>query len=42
MPTKSFKELVQKHVADDWAIAEALLRDNIKATVGFEKLDHQL
>ena len=57
MPTKSFKELVQKHVADDPAFAEALLRDGvetllsgdvetgkailrdyIKATVGFEKL----
>jgi DNA-binding phage protein len=57
MPTKSFKKLVQKHVADDPAFAEALLRegvetllsgdidtgkailrDYIKATVGFEKL----
>ena len=57
MPTKNFKELVQKHVADDPAFAEALLRDAvgtllsgdvdtgkailrdyIKATVGFEKL----
>jgi DNA-binding phage protein len=57
MATKSFKELVQKHVADDPAFAEALLRegvetmlsgdvdtgkailrDYIKATVGFEKL----
>jgi DNA-binding phage protein len=57
MPTKSFKKLVQKHVAEDPAFAEALLRegvetllsgdvdtgkailrDYIKATVGFEKL----
>ena len=57
MPTKSFKKLVQKHVADDPAFAEALLRegvealltgdvetgkavlrDYIKATVGFEPL----
>jgi DNA-binding phage protein len=57
MATKSFKELVQKHAADDPAFAEALLRegvetmlsgdvdtgkailrDYIKATVGFEKL----
>jgi DNA-binding phage protein len=57
MATKSFKKLVQKHVADDPAFAEALLRegvetmlsgdvdtgkailrDYIKATVGFEKL----
>lgn len=57
MPTRSFKKLVQKHVADDPAFAEALLRegietmlsgdvdtgkailrDYIKATVGFEKL----
>ena len=57
MATKSFKELVQKHVADDPAFAEALLRegvetmlsgdvdtgkailrDYIKATIGFEKL----
>ena len=55
--TKSFKELVQRHVADDPAFAEALLRegidtmlsgdvetgktilrDYIKATLGFEKL----
>jgi len=55
--TRSFKELVQKHVAEDAAFAEALLRegidlmlagdvetgkailrDYIKATVGFEKL----
>ena len=55
--TKSFKELVQRRVADDSAFAEALLRegidtmltgdvetgkailrDYIKATVGFEKL----
>src|SRR5208337_2688717 len=54
---RSFKELVQKHVAQDPAFAEALLcegidlmlagdvdtgkailRDYIKATVGFEKL----
>src|ERR1700677_3401011 len=55
--TRSFKELVQQHVANDPAFAEALLlegidlmlagdveagkailRDYIKATVGFEKL----
>jgi DNA-binding phage protein len=55
--TRSFKELVQEHVAADAAFAEALLRegidcmlagelevgksilrDYIKATVGFEKL----
>ena len=55
--TRSFKEFVQKHVADDPEFAEALfreavdlllagdvqtgkaiLRDYIKATVGFEKL----
>ena len=55
--TKSFKELVQRRVADDSEFAEALLRegidtmltgdvetgkailrDYIKATVGFEKL----
>jgi hypothetical protein len=55
--TKSFKELVQRRVADDAAFAEsllregidtmlagdvdtgkAILRDYIKATVGFEKL----
>ena len=55
--TRSFKELVQHHVATDPAFAEALLRegidtllagdvdtgktilrDYIKATVGFEKL----
>jgi DNA-binding phage protein len=55
--TRSFEELVHKHVADDRAFAEALLRegidlmlasdvdtgkailrDYIKATVGFEKL----
>jgi DNA-binding phage protein len=55
--TRSFKELVQQHVAADPAFAEALLRegidlllagdveagkailrDYIKATVGFEKL----
>jgi len=30
MPTKSFKELVQKHVADDPAFAEALLRDGVE------------
>ena len=55
--TKSFKELVQRHVKDDKKFAEALLRegidamlsgdvdtgktilrDYIKATVGFEKL----
>jgi DNA-binding phage protein len=55
--TRSFKELVQRHVAEDPAYAEALLRegidtmlggdvdagkailrDYIKATIGFEKL----
>jgi DNA-binding phage protein len=55
--TRSFKELVQRHVSDDRAFAQALLRegidlmlagdvdagkailrDYIKATVGFEKL----
>ena len=55
--TKSFKELIQRHVADDPDFAAALLReaidamltgdvdtgksilrDYIKATVGFEKL----
>ena len=55
--TRSFKELVQKHVVEDAAFGEALLReginlmlagdvdtgkailrDYIKATVGFEKL----
>jgi hypothetical protein len=55
--TRSFKELVQRHVADNPAFADALLRDGIdtmlagdvdtgrailrdyiKATVGFEKL----
>ena len=55
--TRSFKELVQRHVTTDKAFAEALLRegietmlsgdvetgkiilrDYIKATVGFEKL----
>jgi hypothetical protein len=55
--TRSFRELVQRHVADDSVFAEALLRegidlmlagevdagktilrDHIKATVGFEKL----
>jgi hypothetical protein len=59
MPTKTFKELVQKHVSADPTFAEALLlegietmlggdvdagkailRDYIKATVGFEKLGH--
>jgi len=57
VPTKSFNELVQQHVAADPVFAEALLRegidamlngdvdtgkailrDYIKATVGFEKL----
>jgi hypothetical protein len=57
VPTKSFKALVQEHVATDRAFAEAplrdgvetllsgdvdtgkaILRDYIKATVGFEKL----
>jgi hypothetical protein len=55
--TRSFKELVQKHVAEDPAFGEsllregvdlmlagevetgkAILRDYIKATIGFEKL----
>ncbi|HZY59082.1 MAG TPA: hypothetical protein VFE56_04925, partial [Candidatus Binataceae bacterium] len=55
--TRSFKELVGKHIAEDAAFAEAflregvnlmlagdmetgkaILRDHIKATVGFEKL----
>ena len=55
--TRSFKELVRKHVAEDTAFADALLRegidlmlagdidtgksilrDYIKATVGFQKL----
>jgi DNA-binding phage protein len=55
--TRSFKELVQRHVVEDPAYAEALLRegidtmltgdvdagkailrDYIKATIGFEKL----
>jgi hypothetical protein len=55
--TRRFKELVQRHVAEDPAFAEALLRegidtmltgdvdagkeilrDYIKATIGFEKL----
>jgi DNA-binding phage protein len=51
--TRSFEELVQRHVAEDPAYAEALLRegidgdvdtgkailrDYIKATIGFEKL----
>ena len=47
--TRSFKELVQRHVAEDPAYADALLagdvdagkailRDYIKATIGFEKL----
>lgn len=55
--TRSFKDLVQKHVAEDPVFAErllregidcmlagdvdagkAILRDYIKATVGFEKL----
>jgi DNA-binding phage protein len=55
--TRSFKDLVQRHVAEDAAFAEALLRegidtmlagdvdtgkailrDYIKATIGFEKL----
>jgi len=55
--TRSFKDLVQRHIAEDPAYAEALLRegvdmmlagevdagktilrDYIKATIGFEKL----
>jgi DNA-binding phage protein len=58
--TRSFKELVQRHVTDDPAFAAALLRegidtmlsgdvdtgkailrDYIKATVGFEKLGQE-
>src|ERR1700681_561885 len=34
MPTRSFNELVQKHVADDPAFAEALLREGIEAMLG--------
>ncbi len=59
MPTGSFADLMQRHLAQDPAFAEALLRDGIeamlggdvetgktilreyiKATVGFEKLGH--
>lgn len=59
--TRSFKELVQQHVAADTAFAEALLRegidtmlagdintgkamlrDYIKATIGFEKLGEEI
>jgi hypothetical protein len=36
--TRRFKKLVQKRVANDPAFGAALLRDYIKATVGFEKL----
>ncbi len=61
MLTRSFKTLVQRHVADDPAFAAALLRagidtlltgdvdtgrailrDYIKATVGFEKLGREI
>jgi DNA-binding phage protein len=34
MPTRSFHELVQEHVADDPAFAEALLREGIEAMLG--------
>ena len=34
MPTKSFNELVQEHVANDSAFAEALLREGIEAMLG--------
>jgi DNA-binding phage protein len=34
MPTKRFKSLVRKHVADDPAFAEALLREGIEAMLG--------
>jgi DNA-binding phage protein len=59
--TRSFKELVQRHVAEDQAFGEALLRegintmlagdvdtgkailrDYIKATIGFEKLGEEI
>ena len=30
MPTRIFKELVQQHVANDPAFAEALLRDGVE------------
>ncbi len=36
MSTKSFEELVQKHVAGDPAFAEALLREGIEALLGGE------
>jgi len=61
VPTKSFEELVQRHVADDPRFAKALLREGIeamlggdvetgkailrnyiKATVGFEELGHAI
>jgi len=31
MPTRSFEELVQRHVRDDPAFAEALLREGVDA-----------
>ena len=34
MPTKSFEELVQRHVADDPRFAKALLREGIEAMLG--------
>jgi|HubBroStandDraft_6_1064221.scaffolds.fasta_scaffold1208959_2 DNA-binding phage protein len=34
MPTRSFHELMQEHVADDPAFAEALLREGIEAMLG--------
>jgi len=30
MPTKTFKELVRRHAADDPAFAEALVRDGVE------------
>jgi transcriptional regulator with XRE-family HTH domain len=36
--TRSFNALVQRRVASDAAFGEAILRDYIKATMGFEKL----
>ena len=61
MPTRNFRELVQKQVADDPAFAiallregietllagdletgKAILRDYIKATIGFERLGEEM
>ncbi len=36
--TKSFKELVQKHVKDDAKFAEALLREGVDAMLGGDGL----